>query len=195
MEGHFGSQAEYARHRGCSKPNVTQALRRGRIHLEPDGRLDFDKADAEWPVNTHPIHGGERSGAGRPGRPRKSSSPAQDPAVPPETPRKPSGPAAPAQLSPLTLARTRREDAAAATAELELQRRRGEQVDLVRVKRTAFEITHAIRDRLNAVPIRLRADLAATDSPVECESLVRREIDSALEDLQRLTTLGQRAVS
>jgi phage terminase Nu1 subunit (DNA packaging protein) len=191
MDKRLGSQSDYARHRGCTQQNVSFAVKRGRITLEPDGKIDFDRADRDWPANTHPLRGGTRPGAGSPRRRRNAASPVQDGAKVVEKPQKPSSPA---HLSQLTLARTRREEVAADAAQLDLRRRQGDLIDLATVKRTAYEIAHAVRDRLLVIPMRVRADLAASTEPSECEEIVRRELDSALEDLQRLGDIGQQTV-
>ncbi len=45
---------EYARHRQVSHPAVLKAIRAGRIHQTPDGRIDAEAADRDWARNTHP---------------------------------------------------------------------------------------------------------------------------------------------
>lgn len=45
------SQAEYARHRGCSAVAVHAAIKAGRITLV-DGKIDPAKADREWSKNS-----------------------------------------------------------------------------------------------------------------------------------------------
>jgi hypothetical protein len=42
----------YGRHRGVSDAAVRKAIKTGRITPEPDGKIDPDKADAEWETNT-----------------------------------------------------------------------------------------------------------------------------------------------
>jgi hypothetical protein len=62
-----GSQRAYAKHRGVTHRAVQKAVERGRISLMPDGRVDFDKADAQWKANTVPSTSRKGRGA-RPGR-------------------------------------------------------------------------------------------------------------------------------
>ena len=52
--------AEYARHRGCSRRAVYDAIRAGRIARLPGGRIDPVAADRAWKVNTLPHVGGKR---------------------------------------------------------------------------------------------------------------------------------------
>ena len=42
----------YARHRGVALSAVQKAIATGRIHPEPDGRIDPIKADAQWDRHT-----------------------------------------------------------------------------------------------------------------------------------------------
>lgn len=51
------SQADYARHRGCSQTAVRKAIKDGRIEPLPDGRIDPIKADEQWARNTRRRHG------------------------------------------------------------------------------------------------------------------------------------------
>lgn len=52
-----GSGRAYAQHRGCSVKAVRKALADGHIQLEPDGSIDFDRADAMWKERTDPARG------------------------------------------------------------------------------------------------------------------------------------------
>ena len=44
----------YGRHRGVSHVAVLRAIRSGRIHRNPDGLIDADRAERDWAANTHP---------------------------------------------------------------------------------------------------------------------------------------------
>ena len=44
----------YAQHRGVSHTAVAKAIKAGRISVEPDGKIDPAKADAQWSRNTLP---------------------------------------------------------------------------------------------------------------------------------------------
>lgn len=48
------TQAAYARRRGVSAVAVHKAIKRGRITLRPDGKIDSDVADREWAENSDP---------------------------------------------------------------------------------------------------------------------------------------------
>ena len=55
-----GGVRAYARHRkesglpGADPMAVEKALRSGRILRDPDGEIDFEKADEDWERNTRP---------------------------------------------------------------------------------------------------------------------------------------------
>jgi hypothetical protein len=44
----------YAKHRGVTLKAVQKAIESGRIHPNADGKIDTDRADAEWARNTAP---------------------------------------------------------------------------------------------------------------------------------------------
>jgi hypothetical protein len=44
----------YAKHRGVTLKAVQKAIESGRIHTNADGKIDADRADAEWARNTGP---------------------------------------------------------------------------------------------------------------------------------------------
>lgn len=71
------SQAEYARHRGCTEAAVTFAVRDGRITLI-DGKIDAVKADAEWAARTDTTYqSGDKSPTLAASRARKTAAEAQ----------------------------------------------------------------------------------------------------------------------
>lgn len=71
------SQAEYARHRGCTDAAVTFAIRDGRIALV-DGKIDAVKADAEWAARTDTTYqAGDKSPTLAASRARKTAAEAQ----------------------------------------------------------------------------------------------------------------------
>jgi len=51
---------QYARHRGCSRQAVYDALEFGRIVRERDHKIDPVKADRMWAELTSPDRGGHR---------------------------------------------------------------------------------------------------------------------------------------
>ncbi len=49
-----GSIRAYARHRGCTMQAVRKAIASQRISPEPDGKINFERADQDWQQNTRP---------------------------------------------------------------------------------------------------------------------------------------------
>ena len=43
---------EYARLRGVNLSAVQNAIKSGRIHTEPDGKIDVEEANRDWFINT-----------------------------------------------------------------------------------------------------------------------------------------------
>ena len=54
---------KYAEHRNISHTAVQKAIKQGRIHLTPDGRIDVDQADRDWERNTSPVNSPESRSA------------------------------------------------------------------------------------------------------------------------------------
>ena len=46
------SMREYARLRGVNLSAVQNAIKSGRIHTEPDGKIDVEEANRDWFINT-----------------------------------------------------------------------------------------------------------------------------------------------
>jgi hypothetical protein len=67
----------YAKHRGVTLKAVQKAIESGRIHPNADGKIDTDRADAEWARNTGPKVRRTTAASApidpRPGQPRADS--------------------------------------------------------------------------------------------------------------------------
>ena len=170
------TQAEYARHRGCSREAVRKAVESGRIKtFGPDKLIDAELADAQWARNTRArVRGGDAE---------------------------PSAPAAPAGrvggddfrdmiraneaggTTSYEEARRRRETAEANLAEMKQAEMEGKLIlaDAVR-SAWAAKITGA-RDALLQIPSRIAPVLAANNDLVEVTALLEAELRQALADL------------
>lgn len=165
------SRAEYARHRGVSRPAVTKAVQAGRIPLEPDGRIDPMRADAAWRANTDPS--------------KPSAATAPPMGIGPEAPAGESTIAA----SPMSYADARalREYNLARLADLEFRKQSATLVEVDEVRDVAFRTARAARDLILAAPDRLAPLLTGqTDQAVVfrmltedltrvCDELVKAE--------------------
>ena len=80
-------------------------------------------------------------------------------------------------------ARVRKISADAALAELQLQRERGEVVNIEDVAKTVGEEYAAVRAKLLAIPTKLAPRIAIEDNEAACRDLIEREITEALNEL------------
>lgn len=165
------TQSEYAKHRGCSGVSVHKAIKAGRISLI-DGKIDPAVADIQWAANTR---------ARVTARPPSSVE-----ATPPSSaPEKPAIGAEPleAKSEDYWDARSRRETAEAAIAEMKEAEMRG---SLIRVDaaRSAWagKVTSA-RDALLQIPSRLAPVLAAESDMEKVAELIEGELRQALHQL------------
>ena len=151
------TQADYARHRKCSRAAITKAIRAGRIALTADGRVDVAAADAAWLKNTR-----ARIATG-PGR----STQAQ----PTET-----------EVAPYDVSRARREQSEASLSELELGHANGALLDRKRVEAGCFTAARALRDRLSTAAAQLGAGVAPLTNAGDCEQVLRNAFRKLLFD-------------
>lgn len=160
------TQAEYSRHRECSREAVRKAVDAGRIKtFGPDKLIDAELADAQWARNTRArVRGGE-SEAGPPAATRII--------VPNEV----------GATTSYEEARRRRETAEANLAEMKQAEMEGKLIlaDAVRAA-WAVKITGA-RDALLQIPSRVAPVLAAETDLVRVTALLEDELRRALADL------------
>lgn len=148
-------QAEYARHRHCSREAVRNAVASGRITtFGPDKLIDPTLADAQWQRNT---------------RVRVRNS-AADTLSPPDT----------AVSVSYDEARRRRELAEASIAEMRQEELRGDliRVDVIR-SHLASKISN-MRDAFLQIPLRLGPVLAAETDAAKIHTLLEDEIIRAI---------------
>lgn len=169
------TQAEYARHRGVSRPAVLKAVRSGRIRLGADGKIDPVEADASWRRNTNPAKP-SNSVAGNP----TGATPRAHRHAPSthrfSTAGASSGP-------DYHVSRAVRETYMAKLAGLEFEVKTGKLIDAEEAKRAAFDDNRRVRDLLLALPDRTAAQLAACTDPAECHRILTAEIRRACEEL------------
>ena len=151
------SQADYAKHRGCSRVAVHKAIKTGRIALTDNGRIDAQAADAAWLQNSRARI------ASSPKRPASAPQPDDSPADYQES-------------------RARRESAEAGLSELELGRMSGELLARGRVELAVFHASRALRDQLTTCAGSLGAAVSSLSSAFECEAAIRTAHRKLLED-------------
>ena len=174
----------YAQHRGVSHTAVAKAIKAGRISKEPDGSIDPAKADAQWARNTLPSQNLNTS----------VSKPAPKVATPPvSTPvatgssRELPPPLETGRISApdYQTSRAIREAYAARLAKLEYEERTGKLISSDEVEMRTFNLARRLRDRMQTIPRRLAAALAAEQDPRVIEQRLDDEIRQALEELSR----------
>ena len=162
------TQAEYAKHRGCSGVAVHKAVKAGRISLI-DGKIDADVADIQWAANTRARVPSKR--VELPAQGSMGASPADDG-------QDPDG-----KAGDYWDARSRRETAEAAIAEMKEAEMRGTLIRADAVRSAwAGKITSA-RDALLQIPSRLAPVLAAESDMERIAELLEGELRQALQQL------------
>lgn len=173
------TQAEYARHRGCSRVAVGKAVKSGRISLV-NGLIDPVVADMQWQANSR----ARVSAHGEPAQATLLHTSAQTGA--PEQP----------SLDSYTVSRNRREAAEAERAELSLAEEKGELIRVEAVKGALGVLFAGTRDALLQIPARLASLLAAESVPATVQNLLHAEIHQALQQLATATErIGQSEVT
>lgn len=190
------SRRAYARHRGCDEKAVRKALGEGRIHEEADGKIDPERADAEWAANTNSRLPTQTSGAGRRGgaKPKAKSQPSKrrsskrssaagtSSAEPSSTPT-PEG---------IMQARLDKLEVEVEHTRIKMDRLRGNLVDKHQAKRHVFDFFRQERDAWLAVPARESATtavaLSVTQEAVHAvlEGIVHRTLMAISRDEPRL---------
>ena len=154
--------------------------------------LDVDPAMVtRWEKRGMPVYDIEAARRWRSAnvRPRAKSTPPSD-ATTPGT----QAPTTEASGSEYWQAKTRREIAEAAKAEMEAKKMSGALVERGLVMRASQEASRLLRDMVLSVPSKSAAELAALASPQEVEAYLREALRRVLEELSRLTRTGLEAM-
>ena len=176
----------YAQHRGVSHTAVAKAIKAERISKELDGTIDPAKADAQWERNTLPSQN-LNTGATKPA-PKVATPPVSTPVF--------TAPVANRELQPpletgrisapdYQTSRAIREAYAARLAKLEYEERTAKLISSDEVEMRTFNLARRLRDRMQTIPRRLAAALAAEQDPRVIEQRLDDEIRQALEELSR----------
>jgi hypothetical protein len=170
------TQADYARHRGVSKPAVSKAVRAGRITLTAEGMIDATAADAQWARNSR-----VRAGAGR--------SPSTGAAAPPQE----DGADAKPGTDDYWASRSRREAAEAELAEIALAEKNNEVIQVKAVDAAWAQAMAAVREHLTQISARVGSTIAAETDPIKVEQMLADEHHNALNLLAMPAALGKPA--
>ena len=166
--------AEYARHRGVSRQQVTNYIKTGKITVERVGagyRIDPAVADAELDRNLNQGWGGR--GGGPAGRDLEPSTPkVTTAAAPPQT-----------GIPSYADSRAIRERYAAMILRLEYEEKSGKLVEKGELKLKLAKLHMAVRDALRTIPDRVAPILAAETDQAKIHAMLLKEIGQALEGL------------
>jgi len=160
----------YARHRSVSLKAVQKAIAAGRITLTPDGKIDPERADAEWERNTGP----QQRTSSVPVRKSPVVAPRPATEVPPRTDL--------GGIGALDYAKARaiREQYLARLAKIEFEERSGKLVSRDEVQVAAFNKFRTFRDGMLNIPDRVAAVLAAESDSHKAHEILTTEIRKAL---------------
>ena len=176
------TQTEFARRVGCSRQNISKLVKRDVIPRLANGKLDWWAALAAYEANTDPAHhsriareeaaaeGGDVAGA--PELPAPAAVIEDEEDVSRETSRNVN--------DQLKQARAEREQHAAELVRLKLLEKSGELIDAAKVERDAFEMSRALRDRLQGMVERLTPILTAELDERRVSEILTEEIDKEL---------------
>jgi hypothetical protein len=159
------SFSEYAKHRaarglsGTTQGRVSQAVQMGFISTV-DGKIDPDKADAEWQANTR-----QKAKSATPRDPDKKSN-----------------------FASWSETRLKSEQASAALKVQELQRRSGRLVDREGVERAAMQVARSLRDAIiTGVPTKYGRELFAIEDYDQFEARLQEVLTASVTDVIDLT--------
>lgn len=197
------SYRQYAAHRNCSLRAVQKAIgdldnmgkRNGRIGaalVSIDGsahpRIDSVKADALWLLNTDEA---KRSTLFTPSEDTMGSDAGS--ALPPDAEEfEPTGdPVADAAKKSYHQSRALRESINVEQAQLDLDIRKGQLIDLETAKQLGFTTLRTLRDAMRNIGARVGSQVAALADPFECEQLINTEVDAVLSSISVETLLAE----
>ena len=175
------TQAQYARHRGCSKQAVSRAVAGERIRtFGADKLVDPELADVQWQRNTR-VRASNRPATAGSAAAGATGSPAgidlQQPAAAVGAVQ------TPAPGLDYHAARTLRENNEAQLAGLRLAEQRGDLVRVDEVRHSLAKHAIAFREGLLQMPARLSAVLAAETDPTAVFAALDAEIRATLINL------------
>jgi hypothetical protein len=173
------TQAEYAKHRGCSEAAVSKAIKAGRISLI-DGKIDASVADMQWARNSR-----VRAGSGRPVPAGALPGPlAGDAGVGAGDPdAQPGG-------DDYWNSRSRREAAEAELAEIELAEKTNQVIAVKAVEAVWAQALASMREHLLQVRARLAPLLAAETDAFAIDQLLDLEHNQALQLMAGVSLAG-----
>ena len=166
----------YARYRDCRPYTVQMAIKRGRIKLNANNKIDPDEADRMWDEKTNPRL--NTRGKDSPHvKPAKEASPAPVQRSPPAERLGSNG-----NTPSFADARAVKEFYSARLTKLEYEKESGTLISANEVKVQTFNRFRAFRDQMLNIPDRIADELAGLSDAQEIFRILTEEIKSALND-------------
>ena len=167
----------YARYRNCRPFTVQMAIKRGRIRLNANSKIDPDEADRMWEENTNQRLNtrGKDSPHVKGARPTIDQAPTQ---------RSPPNERLAVQGNTPSFADARavKEFYSARLTKLEYEKESGTLISANEVKVQTFNRFRAFRDQMLNIPDRIADELAGISDAHEIFRILTEEIKSALND-------------
>ncbi len=151
-----GNQTDLAKLMGVSQPAVSQMVKKRIVRVEADGKILLEQAVEDW-------HTQVNVGQQRPFRRMGATTPSSR-----------------EHMERYRIARTRREIAEAALAELKLQKALGQVLDADVVRKALADVALATRDRILSVPRRVAPELAGVQDEAEIADKINAEMENSL---------------
>jgi hypothetical protein len=171
------TQAEYAKHRGCSAVAVHKAVKSKRISMV-DGTIDPVVADIQWAQNSRARAGSKAPAEAAPAKPADEQLPLAGTDAP--APGEGGEATKPVRDEAYAESRSRRERAEAEMAELKLQEQLGLVVNADAVRAEYSKHVSAVRDAILQVPGRLAPMFAAEIDVAKIQQLLDAELRQVL---------------
>lgn len=161
------TRAEFAAMKGWAKSTVTRYVAAGRLVLTPDGKkIDVEASNRRLEETAHVDRMGVRE---RHARTRKGlAAPDLGKAAPEQPPA----------YSAFNLARTKREEAAAAMAEMQLHERKAELVSVAQVRDMGIQIAGIIARGFERIAPRIGSVWSTEHEPARREQLLDDELNA-----------------
>lgn len=179
------TKAEYAQHKGVSRPAISQAIKAGRVVVLEDGRVDVEASDRLWDGKTDTLQS-MRANAPKRRAQALAADRDQHAAACGDAEQSAQPPAPLARvIYDFESARAKRETHAANIAEMEERKRAGELCETAAVMMTMTTIGSSFRIALERVADKLADRVAAEADPHACHQIISAEITQALAQLAK----------
>ncbi len=179
------TQAQYAQLRGVSQPYINKLIRQGKLHTEPNGKINAEKANAELESSTGAYK--EPAPISKPTPKINKINQETHQKVEQNIPKQSNSDTQTTNDSGRKLsyyeARAMNEIIKAKINKVEYDKLVGTVLAREEVEKTFFDAGREIRDQLGAIPERIAPIIAAETDLYRCTQILKAEIHSVLESM------------